>query len=254
MKTKYIIILGIIVSLFSCTEEGPFTMGKLECTIVESEVTPTTALVTVSYAQNELIKEMGNITIVDKPLEYGTLDDQILYQQGNFNFKYPKLPENQKRLFFTDLTPNTTYYVIAHTDIDYNDDNEAERDEYYTGLSFKTAQDGDFSCFGKATYDLISETTEMVKIKVNLPQGLKFYGSLYVSENEDISNPIKFESISPDFSDLIFTLYGLEQKKYYLQLRGYLQSSNIYDYWNFSDGYIWGNVYLDFQKPLNLSE
>ncbi len=129
MKTKLFIICSVLLSLFSCSEEGPFTMGKLEYKIEVSNVTSTTALVSVDIPHNpdNLFDMSSNCAMfLVKPNTYEKQDFNPYYDGECEYGKYmaDESTSNHRVFFFDDLAPNTTYYILIEGTIGFNDNDQ----------------------------------------------------------------------------------------------------------------------------------
>lgn len=257
MKTKLYILASLLFFLLSCTEEGPFTMEKLECEIKTSMVTPTAAIVTVTLPPNsDLSKRVDYVYLSDYPID--NLKDfqrEKLIRGSNWN-------RDEGEYYFRDLKPNTKYYVIVGLSINYNDNTnndswDYESEPYCPGFSFTTAMEGDYSNLGDVTCEFYGYSSDGdVLIKFNFPASIiptsYYYGDMkrlraYASTSPDMTNPI--ESAIPSLSlaqNNIFGFRGLEDKKYYFQLYG--------DFFLFDDhDDVLKDIRLNVKNPIDLS-
>lgn len=223
----YLLVLTLL-SFCSCAEEGPYTLGKLECYVEVSSITPSTATVTVSIPDSDDNLFNGS---------YATILLSDHYPSPNYDYMSNNLitadpVSNRSTFYFSNLTPSTTYYVISDNHILFNGKSDNfEWYYYYTGYSFTTSaegdSEGDYSTIGDVTAEVVNAESGFAAIRITLPEGLQFYSgrSIYLEA-----------SMSPDFSDTIetkedifwhydgrqvtFQLADLKPNKYYLRLRG----------------------------------
>ncbi|MDE6741403.1 MAG: hypothetical protein K2J58_03630, partial [Muribaculaceae bacterium] len=92
MKIKSYILILMLLSLLSCAEEGPYTMGKMECKVEVSMVLPTSAIVSVTIPPNAgNILENGDrpkIYLSDRPLNSSEDFWNIIHQEYDYNYPY----------------------------------------------------------------------------------------------------------------------------------------------------------------------
>lgn len=147
MKKYSYIISYILFFLVSCAEEGPLQFGKLEYDVELAAVTPTIIDINVSYPKNSdnLFREeyyYRDAYLSKKSLNGNT---QLYFDDSNWIGSSSSDRENGK-FVFTNLEPGTTYYLILKSGIYFNDNTwDIEYPYIYTGISFTTAQEGDYS-------------------------------------------------------------------------------------------------------------
>lgn len=277
MKTKIFFLIVLLFTLFSCTEEGPFIMGKLECEIQVSKVTPSSAFLSVKFQDNNdnlanLYNYEVGVSLSKTPIsniqEYEENRESLI--AGNF---FNKEKDNY---FFTGLQPNTKYYVVTEIKMYYNgeakDNNGGyEYEVYCPGYAFTTAQEGDYSNLGEATCELVGVTENETIVKFNLPDGIEFPNGQTGNHAGDLNAVRAYASTSPDMSNAIesllrvsfsdadiaeFAFKGLEKEKYYFQLRGSFYSSLIGSgfFGNYVHGdYVWKNITINVDNTLDFN-
>lgn len=238
MKTKIFFLISLLFILFSCTEDGPFKMGKIECEIQESMVTPTTALVTVKLPENnDLIKKIGYVYLSETPIN--NLND---FEEKKENFiisDHRNLGKGE--YFFKDLTPNTKYYVIVGLGVDYNDNNANESwyyetEPYCPGYSITTAKEGDYSMLGEISCKLIESNLACTLIKIILPSNIEMdrYTNyvLEASTSPNMENTIQSELRQGGDNFDTFLFKNLVKGKYYFRLIGDFITKEPYQEYN----------------------
>lgn len=146
MKKILYLIIGLLGISVSCSEEGPFETGKLDCQITTLFVTPNEAKLHILFPQNE-----------ENILE--SFDAQQYHTQC-FLIKNPDIKaydwqneairgvgdrdwwSKEADIYFGGLSPNTTYYLVIEPYLDFNIGNEelgwSEIAVYMPGFSFST--------------------------------------------------------------------------------------------------------------------
>lgn len=251
-------VLGLtLLFLCSCAEEGPYTLGKLECQVEVSSISPNTAVVSVSIpdSKDNLLNDghsYGSIYLSDHPLSSSQKMDEVI--KGNRVDS-----SNDSKYSFTNLIPNTTYYVILENNIYFNGKNDySEVEYYYTGFSFTTSAEGDYSKFGEPTAEVVEAESGFAAIRITLPEGLRLKNSymdpyseegayLEVSTSPNMSDAIEGKVISSSVgtNQIIFLFTGLKDSQYYLRLRGYFMTAS---------GYVFDQmITLNVKNPIDLS-
>lgn len=176
-KIKTYLLVLTLLCLCGCAEEGPYTLGKLECNVEVSSITPNTAAVTVSIpdSKDNLIgRDYCSIFLSDHPLSNSTNRDDLISTNNQYN-----------TAFFSNLHPNTTYYVIIYPDIYFNGKNQSpNRYLYDTGYSFTTTAEGDYSNLGDVKADVLFAGADFTLFQVSFPDFI----TLYDIENVSISS------------------------------------------------------------------
>ncbi|MBD5358236.1 MAG: hypothetical protein HDR88_14800 [Bacteroides sp.] len=251
-------------------------MGKLEYNVEASMITPTTAVVTVTIPQgtNNLFKIQDNgyyygyhnIYLVDREYKY---PQQVEYYNSHLisGQEFESDTESTRLCLFSELTPNTTYYVIIEPSLDLNDNSSREyywkNTKYvYTGYSFTTAESGDYSSVGKASCELVEALQGVTQVRFNLHENIYFINyadyTVSASTSSDMSNPITATYHSYSDNDLFSTFTcnfpDLQKTKYYFQISGefflkYLDFDNYSDYYNERI-----DLTLKIEEPIDLSE
>lgn len=230
MKKELYVILSSLLLLISCAEEGPYRLGKLECNIDILMSTPTSVFVDVSVPKsddNGLIVDEYELYLIDHPLNNNqsfNVDDAI---RGSLIDNV-----NSDRFCSTELNPNTTYYIVLSIGIKYSETVGCE-EYYYTGYSFTTSKQGDYSGLGKVSCEVVGRNNNgNTTVKVTLPPNLEFsYGSdayLVASLSPDMSNCIKSD-VASVYSSIVstFEFNDLPEGIYYLQLNGYYRLFDV---------------------------
>lgn len=131
----------MLLSLLSCAEEGPYTMGKMECEVEVSMVLPTSAIVSVTIPPNVgNILENGDrpkIYLSDRPLNSSEDFWDIITEEDYYIGGYLSEENHTFNFLFTNLEPNKTYYVILEVDMNLSDE-KYHNEFYYTDCSFTT--------------------------------------------------------------------------------------------------------------------
>ena len=227
-------MIAILCTMISCAEEGPFRMGKLETSIELQYATPNMAEIKVTLPRNNdnlLNGEYCYAYLATRPFSDAGKDwwdDRISGERISNN-------KDQEFVFrFTDLDPDTQYYLILNSRVDFNEPNDSNYENYYyyPDFSFTTAKEGDWSEFNMATCELIEAIPGYTKIRIKLPKGLQFSGNggfpkpvLEADTNSEMSDPIlgTLESYNSERTEAVFNLIGLKNSNYYLRLKGYYE-------------------------------
>ena len=263
MKTNIYLMIAILCTLISCAEEGPYRMGKLETSIELQYATPDMAGIKVTLPRNNdnlLNGEFCHAYLTLKPLSDAGNDWREDYISGD-------MISNDDRQFvfrFKYLNPDTQYYLVLDSRVDFNGANDSDY-EYYPDFSFTTAKEGDYSGLGEVTCELVSHQLNRTIVKFNLPSAICFPEGQYGHYAGDLNAVRAFASTSPDMSNSIasmprsnydgpmdeFAFEGLQVgQKYYFQLRGKF-------YWSLNNnGYEFDldNITLNVHNPMELSE
>lgn len=266
MKLKIYLIIAFLGILFSCAEEGPFIIGKLECFAELSLRTPTTAVVTLNIPENR-----DNVIIMESEKHQVFLCKNGSQIKDDWEVEgYIKQIENGGiQAFFYGLTPNTSYDCYLRCNVDYNLDNQNDgwRD-YYLIDSFFTSKVDDYSDFGskiKCEAVSLSDSLEEVAIKITLPCEwyLDDYGKLYASESPNMTDAVVSQRFIKDIKNtdytnnssytFYFSKFKMDSKEYFLELQGSISNSNRYlESWEYSNATI-NNVKIRIPKSIDLS-
>lgn len=139
MNKKIIYLFSLLFLMVSCAEEGPFTLGTLNCDVQVVYKTSTMASLEVSFpsADNNLFlqntdKWDTSVFVLDHQL----VNHQNLYDQGAIKGQ----SMDGDRWIFGNLKPNTTYYVVIKHDVIQNlgEDGYGEPCYYDTQYTFTT--------------------------------------------------------------------------------------------------------------------
>lgn len=231
----FISILGFLLS--SCAEEGAFSSGELnKVEFSASEITATTALVTVTFPQSG-----GNLT---KP-EWSSallLSTEPFNQHTNLNqanlISYDC--RNEEEYFFTNLKPDTRYYVMTRAGVNLNNrngDQEYETYNYSSNYSFTTAKEGDYSAAIKPVFttEFVGEDFTLVKLSFNSGWKLKSNPYIRWSTTNDFSDANECAIVntrSDNYIILKFPQTFNNGEKIYLKISGEFEIPYILDFYN----------------------
>lgn len=260
MKNYYYIIYCILFFLISCAEEGPFKLGKLECEIEVTAILPNMAVVNVNYPNDsQNLFDVGD-RYPDAYLSSKPFDSKnTLIEVDDWIRCSDKSDRENGKFVFADLEPGTTYYFILQNNIFFNGNTwDTEDPYYYTGTSFTTSQEGDYSAFKFEFVDNVSLRKEFYNnfeqfslIKLIIPSPFLSCGNMsydyafvHASLTQNMTDEIfgkaivknnnnSWSSIDGDYYYVSSDIYGkqkdneifflfplLEKKKYYLQYDG----------------------------------
>lgn len=198
---KYLIIALTGIFAAACAGDEPTSVGTIEPKITVSQITATTASITVDLSECiSLFADMedgissGRCTVVLSTDYYGDYSESFelgYYNTDSFGLNLIGTVE------FYNLTPNTTYrYCI---DIPTSIGDVSYRNDEYT---FTTTPEGDYSSLdGIKPYEVLLGDKFAV---INYETIFAEYGTnITISENPDMSNPLE---VSPD--NLFFGYQG----------------------------------------------
>lgn len=247
-------ILGIII--VSCAEEGPYKLGILESKISVSTVTPTTAVINVTFPQN-------NENLLSGTYASAYLIPESISEIGEgWNSKaieaydYKRDGKSKLSYFFEKLNSNTEYSLILYPEIDYDNSNGGNNIYYNPGFSFYTSNEGDYSILGEVTCDVVEALPGYTRIKLTLPSELKFEShdcTIEASTSSDMSDVVECAQLrmldatpisNGKEAECVFT--ELTNGKYFLHLHGSFRWLGQFDI-TFSD------ITLDIPKPIDLT-
>lgn len=255
MKIKKFFALLTMLSLFSCAKDDPFTMGIMECKVEVSNILPTSAEIRVTFSEeNDNIlgrawNHHPNINLSDKPLE----SPDYFWDEVDFYFSEAYICEEEgtdatglfydfthhNNYVFTfmvfDLKPNKKYYVLLNTDINLSGKGYEESGLYYTGCSFTTADNKDYTSL-VTNCVLLKNAENKVSINLDLISGFRLYdiSSCEASVSSSMDDPITITDTNIyENGNNTYTLNintpNLESGKYYIQFYGKIWGDNIDD-------------------------
>ena len=192
INLKLYFLFGLLFCLFSCAEEGPYRMGKLECD-VNAVVTPHDAMISVDDSNNRdyimLVDRGGRGWLVEQPLKNPQDFDPAKAIQCSHH--------NNDCYTFNNLAAQTTYYFIIESSFNFNSYDPCYLSYfYYTDCSFTTPKEGDYSGVGDA-YCKLNDTAQegYTKVEITLPYNLSLVyntlGYVEASESPDMINAIR---------------------------------------------------------------
>lgn len=230
---KYLLI-SLLTLIASCAKEGPYTLGKLEVTEMKvSEVTPTTAVVTIILPSNSDIIPItvSNWWISDKPFEVLPSRSDLNELQKKYDSNRIYSSDFEKRIFFRGLTPDTRYYLLLKVNV-RNHEEGVYADIYYnTDFSFTTSKKGDYTIFGKPilTNSFVSSYDNTYHVWIKFPNEFQVGGrldaSLYLYRNpDDITDRITVSHNGHyvNTNTCEFVIDNLDNSIYYLAVEGKL--------------------------------
>lgn len=242
-------ILTLLVFLGACADEGPFELGQFDIQLEATEVTATTAVITVKVpaSKKQLLKDVTDLDI---------LTSTGAHAQGTAVLKDYSSSATEKTFQLYNLDPSTSYKVSVSSRADLGQETNDIR--YQPSYQFKTAEPNDYSAFGlKASYELVRKIGERVWITIKLPEGLKTkrYGSdtkLLISESSEMTDPqeISVEDKSESELSASFDIAN-DECKYYLKLKG------SFDYTLNKSNNVTVNLTdfsVDFDKPFEITD
>lgn len=236
MKLYSIIMMSVLFMFISCAEEGPYKMGQMECSVKCNIVTPSSAMVSCKVPTNKdnILYDSWRLVLIDRPLN----NNEILVDEIASSSEYTNIPEEFTAVF-NGLTPNTTYYLLFYTEINYNGDNKSGYGFYYPGFSFTTKKEGDYSEL--VDYDIKLELDnynyyDITVLKIFTTRYCCLQGYVYASNSPDFENAVR-TSIDANIShSATINFYPvLEKEKYYFKFEG-----NI--------GIMFENRYVEFEN------
>lgn len=222
---KYIsfLLIGLLVS---CADDSVHNYGKIEFQVKENFVTPTNAIVEVSIPHPEInsLTEVISICLVKDGFNsyedfYDAWESNSLNCVEGRDLIYRDDAQYKDKCIygFNDLIPGTIYYIVAICKVKSDFDDKSGSVIYYTGYSFTTKSEGDYSGLGKALCGYSNVQRDKIRLEVVLPDYLESYNrmTLYASEYKDMQKPI-----SQTEYGLSFEFPTFPKKTFYFRLKG----------------------------------
>lgn len=267
MKDRFLLLVSFLsllswLFLLSCSEEGPFIEGNLECNVEVTGITPYSANILVTFPN-----EKNNLWYTDDVISVSLYDYTIsnsLKIYSDFRFwAWIKKGDNLARVGI--LSPNTTYYVAIKGYVDLDGKHGYEYAYYVPGCSFTTAKEGDYSGIG-VTYELLDyqrevDGTNYTIVKVKTPSSIEMDYASYIEAISISGNDKTVKSVDNySLNDYILSVYKvatgehififplLEKGRYKLKLH-----CEVDDYLDGGGRFIDSDAVIDFEEPLDLT-